>query len=196
MLVASARSTLLIDVRAAADAAAGLADTHRATTVMGRTLLQDALPTSLGLRFAGWAGGLDGAAAALAVLPLPVQMGGPVGHRDPAVAAAVARKLGLAEPRMPGHADRVPVARLATALGVVAGALSKPARDVTLMSEARAGVPGRGGSSAIAQKRNPVAAVSTLACTRRVPVSSRRCSRRWSLPWSAPREPGRRSGAR
>ena len=59
--------------------------------------------------------------------------------------------------------------RLAAALGALAGVLGKLARDVTLLPEAREGVEGRGASSAMAHKRNPVAAVSVLACTRRVP---------------------------
>lgn len=67
------------------------------------------------------------------------------------------------------HTDRVRPARLAAALGVLAGSLSKVARDVTLSDELQEGVPGRGGSSAMGHKRNPVAAVSVLACTRRVP---------------------------
>ena len=61
-------------------------------------------------------------------------------------------------------------ARLASALGILAGALGKIARDVTLSSDVREGVPGRRSrSSSMAHKRNPVAAVSVLACTRRVP---------------------------
>src|SRR6476661_4216265 len=100
---------------------------------------------------------------------LAVQMGGPVGHRDPAVAGEVAQRLGLAEPALPWHTNRVRPAQLACALGLLAGALSKPARDVTLLEGVREGVPGRGESSAMAHKRNPVAAVSVLACAKRVP---------------------------
>ncbi len=102
-------------------------------------------------------------------VPLAVQMGGPVGHRDPAVAARVAEHLGLAEPSLPWHTNRVRVAQLASALGVLAGALAKIARDITLSEYLREGVPGRGGSSAMAHKQNPVAAVSALACAKRVP---------------------------
>jgi 3-carboxy-cis,cis-muconate cycloisomerase len=96
-------------------------------------------------------------------------MGGPVGTRDPAMAALVAAKLGLAQPVLPWHTNRVLPARLAGALGLVAGALGKPARDVTLSPHLREGVAGRGSSSAMAHKHNPVAAVSVLACSRRVP---------------------------
>lgn len=174
MLVAArAREPLLADARAAADAAAALAARWREAPVMGRTLLQDAKPTTFGLRAANWMVALDAAADDLAALVLPVQMGGPVGSREPEAATRVARTLGLAEPVVPWHANRVPVARLAVALGVLAGALGKPARDVTLGDGVREGDPDpahpRGGSSAMAHKRNPVAAVSVLACTRRTP---------------------------
>jgi 3-carboxy-cis,cis-muconate cycloisomerase len=170
MLVAQrARVPLLSDVRAAADATARLAEVHRDTPLMGRTLLQDALPTSFGLRVAGWMVALDAAGAALADVPLAVQMGGPVGHRDPAVGADVARELGLAEPLLPWHTNRLRPAALAAALGALCGVLGKIARDVTLTPELREGVEGRGASSAMAHKRNPVASVSVLACTRRAP---------------------------
>lgn len=170
MLVAKrALEPLLADASAAADAAAKLADAHRDTPVMGRTLLQEAVPTSLGLRAAGWMTAIDEALAELRRAPLAVQMGGPVGHRDPAVAERVAHALGLEAPALPWHTNRVRPARLACALGLLAGALAKAARDVTLMDEVREGVPGRGESSAMAHKRNPVAAVSVLACCKRVP---------------------------
>jgi 3-carboxy-cis,cis-muconate cycloisomerase len=170
MLVAKrASGPILEDARAAAEAAAGLAERHRSTAVMGRTLLQDALPTSFGLKAAGWMVAIDEGCEALASVPLAVQMGGPVGQRDPAVASGVARRLGLAEPVVPWHTDRVRPARLAAALGLLAGAFGKVARDVTLSTGVREGVPGRGRSSALPHKRNPVAAVSVLACTRRVP---------------------------
>jgi 3-carboxy-cis,cis-muconate cycloisomerase len=178
MLVAHrALGPLLADAEAAADAAAALADAHRATPMAGRTLLQQALPTSFGLRAAGWLAGLDEARAALAAVReggLAVQMGGAVGNRDPAVAARVAADLGLAAPTLPWHAIRVRPALLAGALGALAGVSGKLARDVTLLAqsevgEAREGGRGRGGSTAMAHKRNPVAAVSVLACAGRVP---------------------------
>jgi 3-carboxy-cis,cis-muconate cycloisomerase len=170
MLVAKrAIDPIIADARAAADAAAALAEEHRDTPMMGRTLLQDALPTSFGLKVAGWMTAIDEACGALRAVPLAVQMGGPVGHRDPSVAARVAERLGLAEPALPWHTNRVRPAQLAGALGVLAGALAKPARDVTLSDHLREGVAGRGGSSAMAHKQNPVAAVSVLACAKRVP---------------------------
>ena len=169
LVVKRALDPLVRDASAAADAAAVLADAHRASAMMGRTLLQDALPTAFGLRAAGWMIAIDEALAELRTAPVTVQMGGPVGHRDPAVAAAMADRLGLSTPVLPWHTNRVRPVRLACALGLLGGALAKVARDVTLLDSVREGFPGRGGSSAMAGKRNPVAAVSVLACTRRVP---------------------------
>ncbi len=170
LVCARARNPLLADARAAADAAAALADAHRSTPIMGRTLLQDAVPTSFGLRAAGWMTAIDEACAALASASLAVRMGGPVGDRDPAVAARVAERLGLEDPVLPWHTNRVRPARVACAAGLLAGALAKVARDVTLSEALREGVPGRGASSSMSHKQNPVAAVSVLACTRRVPA--------------------------
>jgi 3-carboxy-cis,cis-muconate cycloisomerase len=179
MLVAKrALAPLLADLGAAAGAAATLAQTHRDTPVSARTLLQPALATSFGLKAAGWMGSLDEAGAWLRDVrdrALAVQMGGPVGHRAPAVAAYVAEDLGLAAPLLPWHANRLRPAGLASALGATAGALAKIARDVVLMAQAEVaevregGGDARGRSSAMAHKRNPVAAVSVLACTGRVP---------------------------
>jgi 3-carboxy-cis,cis-muconate cycloisomerase len=176
MLVARrALEPLLADAREAAGHAADLAVTHRHTPMIGRTLLQQALPTTFGLRAAAWLTGLDEACDRLATIAgteLAVQMGGPVGGGSPHVAARLAAELGLAEPVMPWGAIRLRPANLATALGTLAGVLSKVARDVTLLSQQEVGEVAEGeagGSSAMAHKRNPVAAVSTLACTERVP---------------------------
>ena len=169
---------LLADARAAADAAAALADAHRATPMIGRTLLQQALPITFGLRAAGWLVGLDEGRRRLEAVDaaeLAVQMGGPVGARGPAIAARVAAELALAEPVLPWQAIRVRPVALAAALGGFCGVLAKIARDVTLLAQQEVaecregGGAQRGGSSAMAHKRNPVGAVSVLACTKRTP---------------------------
>lgn len=179
MLVAArALGPLLADAGVAADVAAALADTHRRTAMVGRTLLQQALPISFGLRAAAWLSGLDAASRALEEIgdrELAVQMGGPVGARPPAIAARVAAELGLREPLLPWQAIRVRPAQLACGLGTLAGVVGKIARDVTLLAQQEVGEagegqdPGRGGSSTMAHKHNPVAAVSALACSKRVP---------------------------
>ncbi len=178
MLVAQrALGPTLSEASAAAAAAAQLAVAHRSTPMVGRTLLQQALPTSFGLVAAGWLVGLEHACVELERVRdgvLAVQMGGPVGSRSPQIAARVAATLGLAEPLLPWHTDRTRVVELAAALGALAGTAAKVARDVSLLAqtevgELREGGEGRGGSSAMAHKRNPVAAVSVLACAHRVP---------------------------
>ncbi len=179
MLIAGrASEPILADLRAAAAAAARLAAEHRQTPVLGRTLMQAALPTSFGLVAAGWLEGLRRATAELERVrasELAVQMGGPVGSRAPQVAARVAATLGLSEPLLPWHTERTRIAALAAALGAVVGAAAKIARDVTLHAQSEVGelreaaAAGRGASSAMAHKRNPVAAVSVIACAKRVP---------------------------
>ncbi|HST40205.1 MAG TPA: 3-carboxy-cis,cis-muconate cycloisomerase [Conexibacter sp.] len=178
LLARRALEPLLADARAAADAAARLAAAHRDTPMTGRTLLQQALPTTFGLRAAGWTSALDSARddlAAVVTARLAVQLGGPVGTGSPALTAAFARELGLAEPLLPWHTDRGRVVALAAALGALSGSCAKLARDVTLLAQQEVGElcegggAQRGGSSAMAHKRNPVAAVSVLACAARVP---------------------------
>ena len=179
MLIARRGLTpLLDDVVAAAAAAASLAAEHRSTPMIGRTLLQQALPVTFGLRAAGWLVGIDAARARLADVrerQLAVQMGGPVGARGPAVAARVAAELELAEPVLPWQAIRIRPVNLAAALGALCGVLAKIARDVTLLAQQEVaecregGGSDRGGSSAMAHKRNPVGAVSVLACAKRTP---------------------------
>ena len=166
------------DARAAASAASLLAGLHAETAELGRTLLQPALAFTFGQKASVWEAAVTEALDALDAAmeqAAAVQMGGAVGGRPPAVGAQLAQALGLRYAPIPWHTNRVRVARIATAVGVLAGALSKVARDVTLLAQGEVaevregGPPGRGGSSAIADKRNPVAAVSVLACTRRVP---------------------------
>jgi 3-carboxy-cis,cis-muconate cycloisomerase len=94
-----------------------------------------------------------------------------VSPAGPAVLAAFARELGLAEPIMAWHTQRGRIGELAGALGVTAGAAGKVARDVTLLAQTEVGEvaePG-GGSSTMPHKRNPVAAISALACAQQAP---------------------------
>ncbi|MFC5137576.1 lyase family protein [Actinomycetospora rhizophila] len=175
MLVARrAVAAITTDLREAADAAAGLAAAHRDRPAAGRTLLQQAAPITAGLRFAGWAGGLDDAAAALAAWRPAVQLGGAVGTlaafdgHGRAVRAALARRLDLAEPTLAWHTERGRVAELAGLLGRAGAAVGSVSTDLVLLAQTEVGevredVPGRGGSSTLPHKRNPVAAVSARA---------------------------------
>src|SRR5215218_15436 len=172
---------LLDDLGRAADACAALADDHRGTLMAGRTLLQQAVPVTFGLKAAGWLVGLDETRRRLVQVDrdeLAVQLGGAAGtlagfgDRGLAVLGQLAAELDLAEPTVPWHAVRVRPAALASALGACAGVLAKLARDVALLAQtevAEGGGLGRGGSSAMPHKRNPVAAVAVAACAARVP---------------------------
>ena len=207
MLVARrALVPLLDDARAGADAAAGLAERHRDTPMIGRTLLQQALPITFGLRAAGWLTGLDAARRRLRQVrdgELAVQMGGPVGARAPAVAARVAAELGLAEPVMPWQAIRLRPVTLAAALGALDGVLAKIARDVTLLAQQEVGEVQRGRRTplarAAARARWPTSAIRWARC-RRSPVPSAPLAsspphwRRWSRSTSGPPGRGRPSG--
>jgi 3-carboxy-cis,cis-muconate cycloisomerase len=182
LLARTAIAAIDADLAAAADAAARLAETHRDAVVMGRTLMQQALPTTFGLKAAGWTAGLDGARLRLAevVAELPVQYGGAVGTlasssgAGVAVRTALADELGLADTPLPWHTVRLPVADLAGALGAAAGVVATVAVDVVLMAQTEVGElaevsEARGGSSAMPHKNNPVAAISARACARRAP---------------------------
>jgi 3-carboxy-cis,cis-muconate cycloisomerase len=169
------------DLLTASAAAARLAAAHRDDVVMGRTLMQQALPTTFGLKAAGWLAGLDGARLRLAevVASLPAQYGGAAGTlaasggSGVAVRTAFAAELGLADTPAPWHTVRLPIADLAGALGAAAGVIATVAVDVVLMAqtevaEVTEGGTG-GGSSAMPHKHNPVAAISARACARRAP---------------------------
>ena len=175
LVVRDARGPLREDLGAAADAAARLAREHRATPMAGRTLLQQAVPTTFGLKAAGWAAGLDAADRALAAVPLAAQLGSPAGTLDGLAAdvlARYARELGLEEPELPWHTERTRIAALASALGMASGAIAKAAGDIVLLAQTEVGEVGEaapGGSSSMPHKRNPVAAVSARACARQAP---------------------------
>jgi 3-carboxy-cis,cis-muconate cycloisomerase len=200
LMAARALDVIVADVGAAARAAAGLAVKHRSTIMIGRTLLQQAVPVTFGLVAAGWLAALDDAAAGLARVradKLAVQFGGAAGtlasldDAGPRVAALLAEELGLPLPVLPWHTNRLRMVELAGALAGAAAVLGKIARDVTLLSQSEVGEvhegtgdsagdssgdssgdgssPRRGGSSAMPQKQNPVAAVAILGCTKRVP---------------------------
>jgi 3-carboxy-cis,cis-muconate cycloisomerase len=185
MLVAQrALAPLLDDLGAAANACAELAERHRSTLAPGRTLLQQALPLTFGIKAATWLSGLDGSCAELVEVRehvLAVQLFGAVGtlaalgDRGLEVMSAVAEELGLAEPALGWHTIRLRPARCSAALGSALGVMGKVARDVVLLAQtevaeaAEGAGEGRGGSSTMPHKRNPVGAVAVIACAQRAP---------------------------
>ncbi|HEY4023136.1 MAG TPA: 3-carboxy-cis,cis-muconate cycloisomerase [Pseudonocardiaceae bacterium] len=172
---------LLADLDAVLAGCAALAEQHRGTVLAGRTLGQQAVPTTFGLKAAGWLTGLDAAAHRLrqVVAGLPAQLGGAAGtlasldQHGIDVLRAFARHLDLAEPVLPWHTLRGPIVEVAGALGAVAGALGKVATDVILLAQTEiaevAEPDGAGGSSTMPHKRNPIRSITALAAIRRTP---------------------------
>ncbi|MEJ2867185.1 lyase family protein [Actinomycetospora sp. OC33-EN08] len=219
MLVARrAVGAVAADLAAAAGSAAALAAAHRDTPAAGRTLLQQAAPVTVGLRAAGWAAGLDGAVAALRRWRPAVQLGGAVGTlaafagHGVAVRAALARRLDLDEPTLAWHTERGRVAELAGVLGRAGAAVGSVATDLVLLAQTEVGevredVPGRGGSSTLPHKRNPVGAVSARAASVAAPglVASvltaasgheyERAAGPWHAEWAPLRELIRTTGS-
>ena len=158
---------------------ARLADAHRSTPMVGRTLLQQAVPTTFGLKAAGWLIGVLDARRGLvrARENLAVQLGGaagtlaPLGDHGLEVARFFAEELALQEPVAPWHTNRVRVAELGAALAVAAGVVAKIGLDLALMSQAEVGEVAEaegGASSTMPQKRNPVGSALAIACARHV----------------------------
>jgi 3-carboxy-cis,cis-muconate cycloisomerase len=172
------RALGLIDAELAAVAAAcaALAAEHRATPMAARTLLQQALPTTFGLKAAGWLVAVDEARDRLGAVRLEVELGGAagtlasLGDDGLRVLSALASELRLAEPVLPWHTRRGRIGELGAALALAAGAVEKIALDVKLMAQTEVGevsessAGGRGGSSTLPHKRNPVGCALAIAC--------------------------------
>jgi 3-carboxy-cis,cis-muconate cycloisomerase len=205
-----------------ADALAGLVRRHRDTPMAGRTLTQHAVPITFGLKAAGWLqlvldardrvgrlldGGLPaslgGAAGTLSAYAEYASLAGRRG--DVELIGPFAAHLGLAAPLVPWHAIRTPVADVAAALAFVTGALGKFALDVQVLARTEIGevaepaAPGRGASSAMPQKRNPVYATMIMTAARQVPayatvlfgsmvVEDERSAGGWHAEWQPLRE--------
>jgi 3-carboxy-cis,cis-muconate cycloisomerase len=164
---------------------ARVAEKHQATLLAGRTWLQQASPVTLGLKVAGWLDAIHRQQARIAHARnevLTLQFGGAVGtlaalgEKGPAVAAALASDLKLKVPSIPWHTHRDRFAEVATALGLLVGTLGKIARDISLLAQTEIGEvlepaeTGRGGSSTLPHKRNPVGSAVVLAAAIRVPA--------------------------
>jgi len=188
-------TALVLDLRAASDALvadldravasfAALAERHRQTPMAGRTWLQHALPVPFGLKLAGYAAALARSRARLTRLSgkaLVLQFGGAAGtlaaldDKGLAVAERLAAELSLPLPDAPWHSHRDRLAEVAAALAILAGTCGKIARDVTLLMQTdvaeafEPAAPGRGGSSTMPQKQNPVGAVAALAAASAAP---------------------------
>jgi 3-carboxy-cis,cis-muconate cycloisomerase len=173
MLIArEALAAIDASLDAVAAACAALAEKHRSTPMVARTLLQQAVPTTFGLKAAGWLLGVLAARTDLGFVRgerLAVQLGGPAGTLDPSLAKLLAEELGLAAPVVPWHTNRVRIAELGSALGIAAGVVAKIGLDVGLLSQNEVGevAEAEGGvSSAMPHKRNPIGSLLAVACAR------------------------------
>jgi 3-carboxy-cis,cis-muconate cycloisomerase len=172
------------DLQQLASGLAELATRHRSTVVVGRTWMQQALPTTFGAKVAGWLDAVERHRERLRETQrraLVLQFGGAVGTRAALggrgadVAKNLAEELRLELPEVPWHSHRDRVAEVATTLGLCVGTLGKIARDIALHAQTEIGEvaepasEGRGGSSTMPHKRNPVTCAAVLATATRVP---------------------------
>jgi len=172
------------DLRQLGHALCELAERHRTTPQVGRTWMQHALPITFGAKVAGWLDALTRHYARLQQVRTQsavLQFGGAagtlaaLGDKGLQVAQSLAGELKLGLPILPWHAARDRFAEAATTLGLLTGTLGKMARDIALLSQteiaelAEPTAPGRGGSSAMPHKRNPVSCAAALAAAERVP---------------------------
>ncbi len=171
---------------ATGDALASLARTHRDDVAVARTLTQWAVPTTFGLRAAQWLAGVGDAVGALDGLTFPVQYGGAAGTRallghlagpgGAAAAGALAETLGLTGPDLPWHTRRGTLTAIGDALTTTTDALGVVAADVLLLGRPEVGevregaVAGRGGSSTMPHKQNPVLSVLVHAAAQQAPA--------------------------
>jgi 3-carboxy-cis,cis-muconate cycloisomerase len=195
---------------------AALARDHRSVLCVARTLTQQAMPTTLGFRVAGWLAGVhDALAVVRACQPLPVSHGGPggtlaaYGAAGPDVVASVASDLGLAAPVVSWHTRRTPVLGVATALTAVGQACGRICADLLLMSQTEVGEASDGsggGSSAMAHKANPTRSVLVVSAARQLPgllgtiassgaEASERPAGAWHAEWQPLRTMLRLAGA-
>lgn len=180
-----ALSIIQIQLQSAHDVAVHLAEQYRDQVMIGRTWLQQGLPITLGHKAARWASSFQRDLERLEQIKsrvLTVQLGGAVGSlasildQGSAVVEAYAQRLDLSKPDCTWHGERDRILDIAHFLAVVTGNTGKMARDWSLMMQTEIAevfeptAKGRGGSSTMPHKRNPVAAASILAAANRVPA--------------------------
>ena len=205
MLVARRATALLLEeLDGAAAAGARLAEEYRGTPMAGRTLLQQAVPTTFGAKAATWLVALQISLERLRDYPFLAQLGGaagtlaPFGDRGPEVLSAFAAELDLGVRALPWHVLREPWADLGALLDLVAQACAKVGLDVVLLAQTEVGEVAEaagGGSSTMPHKQNPVRAVLARACARIVHANAgvlasgehehERAAGAWHAEWAA-----------
>ena len=186
-LVLQLRQAILLLERGLADLGEGLAtqaERYSDTPMPGRTWLQHATPVTLGMKIAGWLGAINRHRQRLTELKprlLCLQFGGASGslaalgsHAWP-VSEALAEELQLNLPDQPWHTQRDRLVEFASLLGLIAGSLGKVGRDLSLLMQTDVGevfepaAPGKGGSSTMPHKRNPVGCAVMISAATRAP---------------------------
>lgn len=172
------------DLAKLADALAAQAERHVDTPLAGRTWLQQATPVTLGMKLAGVLGAVTRHRQRLSEIKprlLSLQFGGAsgslaaLGDAGWAVSGALAQELQLNLPEQPWHTQRDRLVEFASLLGMIAGSLGKLGRDLSLLMQTEAGevfepsAPGKGGSSTMPHKRNPVSAAVLIGAATRAP---------------------------
>ncbi|HCE6396311.1 TPA: 3-carboxy-cis,cis-muconate cycloisomerase [Pseudomonas aeruginosa] len=172
------------DLATLADALAAQAERHADTPLAGRTWLQQATPVTLGMKLAGVLGAITRHRQRLNELKprlLCLQFGGAsgslaaLGEQAWPVAEVLAAELQLHLPEQPWHTQRDRLVEFASLLGLIAGSLGKLGRDLSLLMQTEAGevfepsAPGKGGSSTMPHKRNPVGAAVLIGAATRAP---------------------------
>ncbi|WP_166221049.1 3-carboxy-cis,cis-muconate cycloisomerase [Pseudomonas atagonensis] len=186
-LVLQVRQALALiesDLADLADSLATQAQRYAATPLAGRTWLQHATPVTLGMKIAGWLGAVTRSRQRLRELKprlLVLQFGGAsgtlaaLGEQALPIAEALAEELQLTLPEQPWHTQRDRVVEFGAVLALIAGSLGKFGRDISLLMQTEAAevfepsVPGKGGSSTMPHKRNPVGAAVLIGAATRVP---------------------------
>ncbi|WP_443694249.1 3-carboxy-cis,cis-muconate cycloisomerase [Pseudomonas sp.] len=180
------RAMVLIeaDLARLGDILAAQAQRYSAVPMAGRTWLQHATPVTLGMKIAGWLGAVTRSRQRLIELKprlLVLQFGGAsgtlaaLGEQAMPVAHALAAQLQLTLPEQPWHTQRDRLVEFASVLGLIAGSLGKLGRDISLLMQTEAAevfepaAPGKGGSSTMPHKRNPVGAAVLISAATRVP---------------------------
>ncbi|MBL7817800.1 MAG: 3-carboxy-cis,cis-muconate cycloisomerase [Saprospiraceae bacterium] len=163
---------------------AQLADTHKESLMIGRSFMQQARPITFGFKVATWLDGILRSKQRLERLlhnNFQLQLGGAVGtlasmpEKGLAVAETMARILNLSTPSVSWHTQRDNLVEIATTLGILSGSISKIAQDISLLMQTEIGevfepaTAGKGGSSTMPHKRNPVGCTAILANARRIP---------------------------
>lgn len=167
-----------------ADSLAAQAQRFATTPLAGRTWLQHATPVTLGMKIAGWLGAVTRSRQRLQELKprlLVLQFGGAsgtlaaLGEQALPIAKALAEELQLTLPEQPWHTQRDRIVEFGAVLGLIAGSLGKFGRDISLLMQTEAAevfepaAPGKGGSSTMPHKRNPVGAAVLIGAATRVP---------------------------